>query len=127
MPVRDDRTMSQRIAVVTGASSGIGAATARALATEGFHVVAAARRADRIEALAKEIGGTAVPVDLTDDARVGDLAAAVDALPGQLHVLVNNAGGARGTDYVEDADIADWQWMFEVNVLGTVRVTKALL
>jgi NADP-dependent 3-hydroxy acid dehydrogenase YdfG len=124
--------MSQRIAVVTGASSGIGAATARSLAGEGFHVVAAARRAERIEAVVKEITGaghaaTAVPVDLTDDAQVATLVDAVAALPGELHLLVNNAGGARGSDYVADADIADWQWMYEVNVLGTVRVTKALL
>ncbi|MGC9670141.1 SDR family oxidoreductase [Planosporangium sp. 12N6] len=124
--------MSQKIAVVTGASSGIGAATARRLAAEGFHVVAAARRADRLDALVKEItdaGGsaTAVAVDLTDDARVAALAETVAGLPGPLELLVNNAGGARGGDYVEDADLADWQWMYEVNVLGTVRVTKALL
>ncbi|HEV7899503.1 MAG TPA: SDR family oxidoreductase [Planosporangium sp.] len=124
--------MSQRIAVVTGASSGIGAATARRLAAVGFHVVAAARRADRLDTLVKEIsdaGGsaTAVPVDLTDDAQVTALADAVAGLPGELELLVNNAGGARGGDYVEAADIGDWQWMYEVNVLGTVRVTKALL
>jgi NADP-dependent 3-hydroxy acid dehydrogenase YdfG len=124
--------MSQRIAVVTGASSGIGAATARRLAAVGFHVVAAARRADRLDALVEEItdtGGnaTAVPVDLTDDAQVTALADTVAGLPGQLELLVNNAGGARGSDYVEAADIADWQWMYEVNVLGAVRVTKALL
>jgi NADP-dependent 3-hydroxy acid dehydrogenase YdfG len=124
--------MSERIAVVTGASSGIGAATARSLAAEGFHVVVAARRAERIEAVAKEINAaghaaTAVPVDLADDGEVAALAGAVAALPGRLHVLVNNAGGARGADYVADADVADWQWMYEVNVLGTVRVTKALL
>ncbi|MCW2643162.1 MAG: short chain dehydrogenase [Dactylosporangium sp.] len=124
--------MSQRIAVVTGASSGIGAATARRLAAVGFHVVAAARRADRLDALVKEItdaGGnaTSVPVDLTDDAQVNALADTVAGLPGQLELLVNNAGGARGSDYVEAADIADWQWMYEVNVLGAVRVTKALL
>jgi NADP-dependent 3-hydroxy acid dehydrogenase YdfG len=120
------------IAVVTGASSGIGAATARALATEGFHVVAAARRGERIEALVKELTAagheaTAVTVDVTDDTQVGTLADHVAALPGQLTVLVNNAGGALGADPVERADLADWQWMFEVNVLGTVRVTKALL
>src|SRR5262249_28547021 len=124
--------MSQRIAVVTGASSGIGAATARSLAAEGFHVVAAARRAERIEALVKEItddghDATAVPVDLTDDTQVAALADAVATLPGHLRLLVNNAAGARGSEYVAAADIADWQWMYEVNVLGTVRVTKALL
>jgi NADP-dependent 3-hydroxy acid dehydrogenase YdfG len=124
--------MSQRIAVVTGASSGIGAATARRLAAEGFHVVAAARRADRLDALVREIteaghAASAVPVDLTDDAQVAALGDAVAALPGQLNLLVNNAGGARGSDYVEAARIDDWRWMYEVNVLGTVRVTKALL
>jgi NADP-dependent 3-hydroxy acid dehydrogenase YdfG len=124
--------MSERIAVVTGASSGIGAATARSLAAEGFHVAAVARRAERIEALVKEITAaghtaTAVPADLTDDAQVASLADTVAALPGQVHVLVNNAGGAHGADHVADADISDWQWMYEVNVLATVRVTKALL
>jgi NADP-dependent 3-hydroxy acid dehydrogenase YdfG len=124
--------MAERIAVVTGASSGIGAATARSLATAGFHVVAAARRAERIKVVVEDItaaghAATAVPVDLSEDGPVTALADAVAALPGHLHVLVNNAGGARGADYVADADIADWQWMYEVNVLGTVRVTKALL
>ncbi|GII21359.1 SDR family oxidoreductase [Planosporangium mesophilum] len=124
--------MSQRIAVVTGASSGIGAATARRLAAVGFHVVVAARRADRLDALVKEVGdaggsATAVAVDLADDAQVAALADAVANLPGRLELLVNNAGGARGADYVEAADIDDWRWMYEVNVLGTVRVTKALL
>jgi NADP-dependent 3-hydroxy acid dehydrogenase YdfG len=124
--------MSERIAVVTGASSGIGAATARSLATEGFHVVAAARRAERIEAVVKEITAaghvaTSVQVDLTDDGQVAGLVDVVAALPGQLHVLVNNAGGAHGADYVAEADISGWQWMYEVNVLATVRVTKALL
>jgi NADP-dependent 3-hydroxy acid dehydrogenase YdfG len=119
---------SQPIAVVTGASIGIGAATARRLAAEGFAVVAAARRADRLAELVKEIehaGGsaTAAPLDVTDDAQVAALAA---GLP-EVHVVVNNAGGARGGEYVEDADLADWQWMYDVNVLGTVRVTKALL
>ncbi|BCJ66134.1 SDR family oxidoreductase [Polymorphospora rubra] len=120
------------IAIVTGASSGIGAATARRLGTEGFHVVLAARRVDRLETLLAEItagGGraTAVGCDVTSDGSVADLAAAVDDLPGPVTLLVNNAGGARGLDQVEDADIGDWQWMYDVNVLGTLRVTKALL
>jgi NADP-dependent 3-hydroxy acid dehydrogenase YdfG len=124
--------MSTRLAVITGASSGIGAATARRLAAEGFHVVVTARRQERIEALAKEIvdsGGlaTARRLDVTDDSEVGSLADAVAALPGVLTLLVNNAGGARGLDAVEDTKIDDWQWMYDVNVLGTVRVTKALL
>jgi len=121
---------SYPIAVVTGASSGIGAATARRLATEGFHVVTFARRADRLDALVKEIGvdrATAVTGDVTDPADVAALAAAVDALDGRVTLLVNNAGGARGADPVDTAKIEDWQWMYEVNVLGTVRVTQALL
>ncbi|WP_213453783.1 SDR family oxidoreductase [Rhizomonospora bruguierae] len=120
------------VAVVTGASSGIGAATARRLAAEGFHVVAAARRADRLEALVKEImmsGGraTAVPCDVTSDASVAGLAAAVAGLAAPVTLLVNNAGGARGLDPVATGPVADWQWMYDVNVLGTLRVTQALL
>jgi NADP-dependent 3-hydroxy acid dehydrogenase YdfG len=116
-------------AVVTGASSGIGAATARRLAAEGFHVVAAARRADRLAGLVADItdkGGSAVavPCDVTDDTAVAGLAAAAG---GSVALLVNNAGGARGTDPVESGTVADWQWMYEVNVLGTLRVTQALL
>lgn len=114
-----------RTAVVTGASSGIGAATARALAAAGFHVVCAARRTDRIEALAEEIGGRAVACDVTDDASVAALAAELG--DGALHVLVNNAGGAFGSDTVDSADVEDWRAMYDVNVLGLLRVTKALL
>jgi len=116
------------IAVVTGASSGIGAASARRLVAEGFHVVAAARRKDRLEALVKEIGdATAVECDITDDDSVTHLAAVVAGLDGPLTILVNNAGGARGMDPVESGSIDDWQWMYETNVLGTLRVTQALL
>ncbi|OBH56485.1 SDR family oxidoreductase [Mycobacterium sp. E2479] len=112
-----------RVAVITGASSGIGAATARNLAAQGFHVVAVARRANRIEALASEIGGTAIVADVTDQAAVETLASKLD----RVDVLVNNAGGARGLAPVEDADLAHWQWMWETNVIGTLRVTRALL
>jgi len=118
---------SNPIALITGGSSGIGAATARRLAAEGFHVIIAARRTDRLEALAKEIGATAVTADVTDPADVATLVSTVDSLGGELTLLVNNAGGARGTETVEAAHIDDWQWMYEVNVLGTVRVTQALL
>lgn len=114
---------NERVAVITGASSGIGAATARTLAAQGFHVVAVARRADRIHALAEEIGGTAIVADVTDDD-------AVDALAGKLSrvdVLVNNAGGARGLAPVADSDLEHWRWMWETNVIGTLRVTRALL
>lgn len=113
-----------RTAVVTGASSGIGAATARALAGTGFRVFCAARRADRVEALAGEIEGVAVTCDVTDRGSVAALAAAVGEV---CHVLVNNAGGASGSDPVESADPEHWRAMFEVNVLGTLHVTQALL
>ena len=112
-----------RVAVVTGASSGIGEATARTLAAEGFHVVAVARRADRIQRLAEEIGGSAVVADVTDDAAVDALAAEL----ARVDVLVNNAGGAKGVAPVAEADLDDWRWMWETNVLGTLRVTRALL
>lgn len=120
------------IAIVTGASSGIGAATARRLATEGFHVVAAARRTDRLSALVGGItdaGGaaTAVACDVTSDDSVAQLAAAVSEVPGQPTLLVNNAGVARGLEPIESASVEDWRWMHEVNVLGTLRVTQALL
>jgi NADP-dependent 3-hydroxy acid dehydrogenase YdfG len=113
----------QRVAVVTGASSGIGEATAKVLAGLGFHVVAVARRADRINALADEIDGTAIVADVTDDRAVQALADKV----GRVDVLVNNAGGARGLEPVADADIEHWRWMWETNVIGTLRVTRALL
>ena len=112
-----------RTAVVTGASSGIGAASARALAADGFHVVCAARRRDRIETLAEEIGGRAVVCDVTDAESVAGLATAVDS----VDVLLNNAGGAFDQATVEDADVEDWARMFDLNALGMVRVTQALL
>jgi NADP-dependent 3-hydroxy acid dehydrogenase YdfG len=113
----------QRVAVITGASAGIGEATARTLAAQGFHVVAVARRAERIGALAAEINGTAIAADVTDGAAIDALAA---ALP-RVDVLVNNAGGAKGLEPVADADLENWRWMWETNVLGTLRVTRALL
>jgi NADP-dependent 3-hydroxy acid dehydrogenase YdfG len=113
-----------RTAVVTGASSGIGAATARLLAEQGFTVVCAARRLERIEALAAEIGGVAVACDVTSD---DDVARLAQAAGGRVHVLVNNAGGALGLEPVAQADVGLWQQMYETNVLGTLRVTKALL
>lgn len=115
---------TSRVAVVTGASSGIGAATARALAADGFHVVCAARREDRVSALAGEIGGSAVRCDVTDDASVTALAEAVGP---HVEVLVNNAGGAFDAATVAEADLGDWAKMYDVNVLGLVRVTQALL
>ena len=116
--------MSSRIAVVTGASSGIGEATARSLAEAGYRVFCAARRADRIESLAAEIGGVAVPCDVTDAAAVEHLAAEIG---GRCELLVNNAGGALGQKPVSEAEIDAWRRMYDVNVLGAARVTRALL
>ena len=113
----------QRIAVVTGASSGIGEATAKILAAQGFHVVAVARRADRINALANDIGGTAIVADVTDSEAIEALARDLS----RVDVLVNNAGGAKGLEFVADADVEHWRWMWETNVMGTLRVTRALL
>ncbi|PPJ12536.1 SDR family oxidoreductase [Nocardia nova] len=115
--------MSTRHAVVTGASSGIGEATARELAKQGYHVYMGARRMDRLQALADEIGGTAIELDVTDESSVRLFTDAVE----RADVLVNNAGGAKGLAPVTEADLDDWRWMWETNVLGTLRVTKALL
>jgi len=118
----------QRIAVVTGASSGIGAATAERLAAEGFHVVLAARRLDRLAAVAERIaaaGGSSQvsELDVTDAAQVDALAA---ALP-RCDVLVANAGGAIGTEQVADASPQDWLTMYQANVIGTLHAVQALL
>lgn len=113
-----------KTAVVTGASSGIGAATARLLADRGFRVICAARRADRIEALAGEIGGVAVACDITS---ADDVARLADSVGGRLDVLINNAGGALGLEPVAEADFEAWGRMIATNTIGTARVTKALL
>jgi NADP-dependent 3-hydroxy acid dehydrogenase YdfG len=119
---------SRGLAVVTGASSGIGAATARRLAAEGFTVWAAARRADRLAELAAGSDRiTAVPLDVTSAESVAALAERADAEPDGVALLVNNAGGAIGLDPVATADPADWLRMYETNVLGAMRVTQALL
>ncbi|RXS66131.1 SDR family oxidoreductase [Streptomyces sp. TM32] len=120
-------TAEARTAVVTGASSGIGAATARALAAAGYHVVLTARRKDRIEALAAELPhAEAYALDVTDRAAVDAFAATLDRYP-SLDVLVNNAGGALGAEPVATGDPADWRAMYEVNVLGVLHMTQALL
>lgn len=113
-----------KTAVVTGASSGIGAATARHLAAQGYRVIVAARRADRLEPLAAEIDGEAVACDVTNPDDVAALAAAVGD---RLDVLVNNAGGAIGLEPVAEADFDAWEQMYATNTVGTARVTKALL
>jgi len=115
--------VDQRTAIVTGASSGIGAATARALAADGYQVVLGARRLERLHELAEEIGAEPLPLDVTDQESV---AAFVAAVP-DCAVLVNNAGGALGLDPVATGDEEQWRTMYEANVLGTMRMTRALL
>ena len=118
-----DEPTTRPVAVVTGASSGIGAATARALAGDGWEVVVGARRADRIEALAADIGGRGRALDVTDPASVDAFVAAVT----ECRLLVNNAGGALGWATVAEADDNHWRTMFETNVLGTMRMVRGLL
>lgn len=116
----DERT---RTALVTGASSGIGAATVRALAAAGLRTIAAARRVERCEALAREVSGEAIGLDVADPESVDALADEVS----EVDVIVHSAGGALGLDPVAEADEAHWQAMYESNVMGIVRVTKRLL
>jgi len=124
MPGTEPRhSPTSRVAVVTGASSGIGSATAQRLAAEGFQVVLGARRMERLEPLAASIGARALPLDVTDPSSVEAFAGALD----RVDVLVNNAGGAFDAARVADADLDSWAQTYEVNVLGTVRLTKALL
>jgi NADP-dependent 3-hydroxy acid dehydrogenase YdfG len=118
--------MAARRAVVTGASSGIGAATVRLFRSRGWDVLAVARRAAKLEALAAETGADTLVADITDADDVAALAARVADLGG-ADVLVNNAGGAFGSASVEESDVDDWRAMFEVNVIGTKRVVSALL
>jgi NADP-dependent 3-hydroxy acid dehydrogenase YdfG len=112
-----------RTALVTGASSGIGAATVRSLAAAGFEVVAAARRLERCEEIARQVGGRAMRLDVTDPDSVAEVA---EALP-DASVLINNAGGALGLEPVAEADEQNWDRMYETNVMGVIRMTKALL
>jgi NADP-dependent 3-hydroxy acid dehydrogenase YdfG len=115
--------MSLGTAVITGASSGIGRATARRLAADGFEVVVGARREDRLRSLAEELGGRAIRLDVTDPASVQQFCAAVP----DCRVLVNAAGGAIGRDRIEDSGDEEWLWMYEANVIGSVRMTRELL
>lgn len=112
------------LALVTGASSGIGQATARQLAADGYEVLCVARRTDRIEPLAAELGGRALTCDITDADQVSRLA---EQVGGRLDLLVNNAGGAVGKEPLAEADFDGWETMFASNVMGAARVTKALL
>ncbi|QGN33748.1 SDR family NAD(P)-dependent oxidoreductase [Microlunatus sp. Gsoil 973] len=116
--------MRNQTAVVTGASSGIGAASARRLAAEGFSVICAARREDRISALAAEIGGRAIACDVTNPAAVARLAQEAGE---DVTLLINNAGGAIGLEPVAEADLDAWQTMYAANVIGATAVTKAFL
>jgi NADP-dependent 3-hydroxy acid dehydrogenase YdfG len=116
-------TNGRRVAVVTGASSGIGEATARHLANAGFDVVLGARRVDRLEALAAEVGGRAHCLDVTDPASVEAFCDLIE----RCHLLVNNAGGALGLAPVAQADDQQWRLMYETNVLGVMRMTRTLL
>ncbi len=112
--------------VVTGASSGIGAATARLFAQHGWDVVGVARRADRLAQLANVTGIRTIVADLTKQADVERVHAELSEL-GPLHGLVNNAGGAFGMGPIETSDLDDWRAMFEINVLGTQRMIAAML
>ncbi len=111
---------------MTGASSGIGAATVRLFRHHGWNVVGVARRADRLAALAEETGAEVFTADLTNQADVDALRDYL-AASGPVNALVNNAGGAMGLDTVEDSSTEDWAWMYEINVLAVKRVTSALL
>ena len=120
-------THTGRVAVVTGASTGIGEATARELRRSGWTVYAVARRAERLEALARETGAVPAPCDITSDADVEALRDQVLEEQGRVDALLNISGGARGTDRVAVASTEDWEWMYQVNVLGTMRLTRAFL
>ena len=117
---------TRKAAVVTGASSGIGEATVRALRAEGWTVYAVARRPERLAALEAETGAVAFAADIADDADVARLLAEVTSAGG-IDTLVNIAGGARGADKVGQAKTEDWEWMYRVNVLGTMKLTRAFL
>ena len=113
----------KRVAVVTGASAGIGAATAVALSRVGFHTVIGARREQRLQEVTAQTGGEYHLLDVTEPESVAAFVACLD----QVDVLVNNAGGALGLDRVEEAPEARWREMWELNFMSTVRMTRALL
>lgn len=121
-----NRTAQQNAAVVTGASTGIGEATVRALRADGWNVYAVARRAERLEQLEKETGAVAIPADITRDADVDRVLQTVTAAGGAA-TLINIAGGARGADRIAEASTDDWDWMYQVNVVGTMKLIRAFL
>jgi NADP-dependent 3-hydroxy acid dehydrogenase YdfG len=115
-----------KVAVVTGASSGIGAATVKALAGDGFTVIATARRKDRLEALAAQLPGVSIfPADLTNASDVAALAQF--CIEKKVELLVNCAGGAFDAATVADGDPEVWRKSYEVNVIATLRITQALI
>lgn len=118
---------SGHVAVVTGASSGIGEATARGLAGAGFKVVLGARREDRLMAVAREVGGRGLPLDVMEPASIEAFVRVVEAEYGQVEILVNNAGLAAGLQPLAEGNDQDWVQMMETNVLGLLRVTRAML
>ncbi|MGO4585150.1 SDR family oxidoreductase [Arthrobacter sp. 2RAF6] len=118
--------VQKKTAVVTGASTGIGEATVRALAADGWKVFAVARRAERLEALGAESGAVPFAADITNDDDVAALLSAVTEAGG-ADTLINIAGGARGADTLANAQTEDWDWMYQVNVLGTLKLTRAFL
>ncbi|MDQ0664021.1 NADP-dependent 3-hydroxy acid dehydrogenase YdfG [Arthrobacter ulcerisalmonis] len=120
------KDLHKKAALVTGASSGIGEAAVRALRADGWTVFAVARRADRLAALEGETGAVAIPADIAEDDDVSRLLAEV-AGAGGIDTLINIAGGARGADKVGEASTDDWEWMYRVNVLGTMKLTRAFL
>ncbi|WP_258802417.1 SDR family oxidoreductase [Pseudarthrobacter sp. NS4] len=118
--------VQKKAALVTGASSGIGEATVRALRAGGWTVFAVARRADRLAALAAATGAVAIPADISEDDDVSRLLSQVTEAGG-VDTLINIAGGARGADRIGTASTEDWEWMYRVNVLGTMKLTRAFL
>ena len=113
----------KRVAIVTGASSGIGAATAAALHNAGFDVILGARRMDKLEAIAKPLDARFLPLDVTDAASVKTFCEQIPV----AHILINNAGGALGLDTVANAKDDEWERMYDTNVLGLMRMTRELL
>src|SRR5437660_10454911 len=118
---------AERVAVVTGASSGIGEATARGLAGAGYRMVFGARREDRLMPVARELGGTGLALDVRDLNSIQAFAQAIESEYGQVEVLVNNAGLAAGLQPLAKGSDDDWVQMMETNVLGLLRVTRAML
>ena len=125
--------LKEKWVLITGASAGFGAAAARAFASEGSNLLLGARRTDRIEAVAEEcrkLGASAAlahALDVSETASVEEFAKWVQSKAQRVDVLINNAGGAHGVDFVATAKDEDWEAMFQINVLGVLRMTRAIL